>query len=80
MRGIEVVIWNDHKRVKKALQGAPLFLGNTFIAIFKPNAQVYVRKVAKREAVVVDLRRIITSGDHEEAGKGIIDFEKKYKK
>ncbi len=81
MRGIEMVVSDDHKGLKKALQGTmPSIPWQRCQCHLQRNAQAYVPKVAMRETVAGDLRRIFTSGDRQEADLGLIDFVKKYEK
>jgi len=81
MRGVEMVVSDDHKGLKKALQGTmPSVPWQRCQCHLQRNAQAYVPKVAMRETVAGDLRRIFTSGDRQEADQGLIDFVKKYEK
>lgn len=81
MRGINMVVSDDHKGLKKALQGTmPSVPWQRCQCHLQRNAQAYVPKVAMREKVAGDLRRIFTSGDRNEADQGLKDFVKKYEK
>ncbi len=81
MRGVEMVVSDDHKGLKKALQSTmPSVPWQRCQCHLQRNAQAYVPKVAMREKVAGDLRRVFTSGDRKEADQGLIDFVKKYEK
>lgn len=81
MRGVEMVVSDDHKGLKKALQGTmPSVPWQRCQCHLQRNAQAYVPKAAMQKKVAGDLRRVFTSGDRQEADQGLIDFVKKYEK
>jgi len=81
MRGIEMVVSDDHKGLKKALQ-------STITSVpwqrcqchLQRNAQAYVPKVSMRKKVANDLRRIFTAADRTEADQKLKDFVERYEK
>jgi len=81
MRGVQMVVSDDHKGLKKALQGAmPSVPWQRCQCHLQRNAQAYVPKVAMKEKVAGGLRQIFTSGDRAEASQRLKDFVKKYEK
>jgi len=81
MHGIKMVVSDDHKGLKKALQSTmPSVPWQRCQCHLQRNAQAYVPKVAMKEKVAGDLRRIFTSGDRQEADQGLKNFVEKYGK
>ncbi len=81
MHGVGMVVSDNHKGLKKALQGTmPSVPWQHCQCHLQRNSQAYVPKVAMREKLAGDLRRVFSSADRQEADQGLIDFVKKYEK
>lgn len=79
MRGVEMIASNDQRGLKKAIQATmPIVPLQRCQCHLQRNAQANVPKVAMRETVAGDFRRIFTSGDRQDTDQGLIEFVKKY--